>query len=1000
MQLQHIHVVGFGCLLECSLTFDPQRANLVLAANEAGKSTLLGAIETALYGFPRAKLAEGRDARLRFRPWEGGASRITLELQHDGHTYTITYDIADAAGREIEQWTVLRDGRDVTDALRQDAATPGAALLKLSVDDFRRSVLVRQGELELVARDTTHLVKHLESLASSSDQGNTATEAGQRLAAALEDYRARADLLHWSDSYLTGAKQWTRVEARLSQQLAKDDTERAALEQRRAALADELEQLGTHDAEVAGLERARAALRVLALAVQQREVQAELAADQTRAKKRAVLEQKLVASQDLADFPADRVSELAGQLERETQCRSQFQRHSQRAAKLKQELAQRTAQQQHDAALAPLAARLEELHRRRVLFEQARDELRECLTARKQLHAELEAAGLPLERLEAARSACRALTQDERRMVRDTERRKLHFATQRQEIETATAKAETQLAGLTAQRRARRRTGWLIGAAGAVIALLSAGLLALLHAGAAMLALGAAAPLVLGLGFGGWTWFTARQLAAYRYDQLRDRLDRLARDGAQLEQDRMESAARLDELAARDGRTAQELCDLVAFYMDHLDELSRADGLAQRQAESAQALADLQQYWAQQYTTAGTPMDAAALTPEQADGLCTRARDFATRADEAEALRRNLADVEAEVQRSHTTLQEAQRALRALLATARIELPANGADDLLPPAEWTAARRAFDERLKKYRERVAWQQEADTLAAARLRAADRSTLDARAAGLTADLAARQDDFADATAAHAALRAVDGLPAVRKLSRTALAELTAEQVTAADEAVTQRIDALRATERHTSQDARVFLQQYATQVGELDARGAALRGELERGRRFERAVTLARDTLGRVQHASYERWSEPLAARLKETLHDFLPDYALAEVTGELQIAITHTPTGQRLDLAAIDRHLSRGAKDRLFLALRLALADVLGAESGVTLPLLLDDPLANWDDTALEAGFAALGPAAGERSLVVFSCQASRCARILTDGTFAQQWCVRTWPQP
>ena len=85
-----------------------------------------------------------------------------------------------------------------------------------------------------------------------------------------------------------------------------------------------------------------------------------------------------------------------------------------------------------------------------------------------------------------------------------------------------------------------------------------------------------------------------------------------------------------------------------------------------------------------------------------------------------------------------------------------------------------------------------------------------------------------------------------------------------------------------------------------------------------------------------------------------------------------------------LEMDGIILHLSRGAKDRLFLALRLALAQVLGEETERRLPLLLDDPLANWDDQALADGLQTLGRL-GQRddaSIIIFTCHRSRCEQV------------------
>ncbi len=76
--------------------------------------------------------------------------------------------------------------------------------------------------------------------------------------------------------------------------------------------------------------------------------------------------------------------------------------------------------------------------------------------------------------------------------------------------------------------------------------------------------------------------------------------------------------------------------------------------------------------------------------------------------------------------------------------------------------------------------------------------------------------------------------------------------------------------------------------------------------------------------------------------------------------------------------------LSRGTRDLLYLCLRLALADEI-TEQGQSVPLILDDPLVNMDDTRLRAGLELLAELAGERQVLLMTChqqQAEMLARI------------------
>ncbi len=73
---------------------------------------------------------------------------------------------------------------------------------------------------------------------------------------------------------------------------------------------------------------------------------------------------------------------------------------------------------------------------------------------------------------------------------------------------------------------------------------------------------------------------------------------------------------------------------------------------------------------------------------------------------------------------------------------------------------------------------------------------------------------------------------------------------------------------------------------------------------------------------------------------------------------------------------AMDRQaqaLSRGTRDQLYLCLRLALAQEI-TDGQEPVPLLLDDPLVNFDDERLAATLAMLVELADERQVVLFTC--------------------------
>lgn len=132
-----------------------------------------------------------------------------------------------------------------------------------------------------------------------------------------------------------------------------------------------------------------------------------------------------------------------------------------------------------------------------------------------------------------------------------------------------------------------------------------------------------------------------------------------------------------------------------------------------------------------------------------------------------------------------------------------------------------------------------------------------------------------------------------------------------------------------------------------------------------------AITLAMDALTQANTTLQNRFSPALGARAAEIFSAITAgrygkvllsrDFSLsAEMAGD--------PVGRSIRL------LSQGAADQLYLAVRLAICDmVLPTEKRV--PLILDDALVSFDDDRLRAALDYLLAESEKRQILLFSCQ-------------------------
>lgn len=136
MWIESIYIRGFGCLVDKRFEFPPDRAALIVADNESGKSTLASAIFAALCGFPNKRRAKDKIIPIdAYRPWKCDTYAVEMDILVDQKRIRVERDFA-------RDTFVVRDrdtGKDIKERYDKDLA---AHILHLPLDDFRRIAFV------------------------------------------------------------------------------------------------------------------------------------------------------------------------------------------------------------------------------------------------------------------------------------------------------------------------------------------------------------------------------------------------------------------------------------------------------------------------------------------------------------------------------------------------------------------------------------------------------------------------------------------------------------------------------------------------------------------------------------------------------------------------------------------------------------------------------------------------------------------------------------------
>lgn len=240
-----------------------------------------------------------------------------------------------------------------------------------------------------------------------------------------------------------------------------------------------------------------------------------------------------------------------------------------------------------------------------------------------------------------------------------------------------------------------------------------------------------------------------------------------------------------------------------------------------------------------------------------------------------------------------------------------------------------------------------------------------------------------------------------LPALesRALSPEALARLQAEEADLAAHTVSagarsmarasSQVESDRQSARRELDDANVRVRELERRIGAVvdtyrreypalqeDVR--SLRVELAKAQRFGSAVEIAAETLREVASDTRRRWAAALNEQAGDILPHLNPDYSDLRFDDQMGFTIRHVSDDRIIDRAHIDAHLSTGAKDQVYLAVRLACCREL-SKLGEPLPIILDDPLIAFDDDRFARAFRYLVEhVAREQQLIILTCHRAR----------------------
>ncbi|MEY4070518.1 MAG: hypothetical protein RL721_1132 [Candidatus Eisenbacteria bacterium] len=931
MRILELEIAGFGGL-RGKWRFEPGRVNVILDDNERGKSTLFAAITAALYGLD----ADRRTHRVvtpleRWRPWGGGAYRIVLALECESGPYRIA--------RDFDSGTVAvfdRTGSEVTPRFLddRDEYPVGRVLLGLDRTEFEKCVLLAQGELDAVvpadekARRASTLKSRLENAADSHVGDTNASEAMRVLEESLRQY-------HVAELDFTGT-----IDNALARLESKRDAVEVEIREIEATLVaaqapiDDLHQLSQNEQRLQERLRELEVERRAGLAVDLRRTLEEQDAALTEVARLEGEAAGLVTVAALSPTAEDELRDSVARLETATRSLADHEkRHHDEVGREREaialELRDLTAYgsftvEDADRCVA-MASDLRHVLMQDTLLRHQVFELRDALAAK----------GHVPEQIQFLQQRFGELPAESVELLRQQAELNLGFQNESQGLESQRTTATDTLREVDEARTARRAPAWVLTSVGALLAVSGLALWLLRD----LMVPGFA---VSGLGFavlvGGLLMLGS--VGRLRRDERNDALRSLGEAQSRLNAlhlRRTENEAGLSGIAR--GMGYRDSVDLLRQFSEYVRLVEDSGPLFRAQAQ----LAELDER-RRRVMDEAQPLFAASgqsvLTPDTLELVAHDARRSLVARQRLADLDRGLGWVEGEKRSLEETVRTHRERALAVLAAAGIPYDA---------ARGWSHHVSEMRRLMESRLRHALVVE-ELLPAARRRLQPEAEIAQRRRQLDLLLAGGE------LPPHARSSADVDLEV-----RNTRAELE---------------DVQRQRENRRVEVEEVW-RRHAQKRPELDLEQDRLGRAIERAVRFKGSIEIARDTVQKVATDTHRKWADFLNDRVGAILASFGSSVEGVRFGEDLDFSV-QLRDGPLVSRGKAHLHLSSGARDQLYLAVRLAIGEFL-SRGGESLPLLVDDVFATSDDDRLRAGMRSLIEGLGAGHQVLYAtCHRSR----------------------
>jgi len=152
----------------------------------------------------------------------------------------------------------------------------------------------------------------------------------------------------------------------------------------------------------------------------------------------------------------------------------------------------------------------------------------------------------------------------------------------------------------------------------------------------------------------------------------------------------------------------------------------------------------------------------------------------------------------------------------------------------------------------------------------------------------------------------------------------------------------------------------------------------LRDILKKTKNFKTSVELAVNVLERISKESHKNWALILNSSVNIILNKINKNYEDLKFDSDLSFTVRPKEQDRICSQKEVVYQLSAGAKDQIYLSIRLALGKYF-SQSGWKLPFIMDDPFITSDDERFADGMKfIISELANEHQVILLTCHKNR----------------------